>query len=114
MGEGNWLRWTGSELVIPYIVMLGVRVNIASVHYFAVVWCVCLSCISCDSYCIRLIVAHTYCISPIRLFLIVGIGGGSGLVRPLASVTTGRNIWWQRWDWLFGQSDDYEPSYLAS
>ena len=34
-------------------------INIASVHYFAVFWCVCLSCISCDSYCIRLIVANT-------------------------------------------------------
>ena len=23
LGEGDWLRWTGSELVLPYIVMLG-------------------------------------------------------------------------------------------
>ena len=44
-----------------------------------------------DSCCIRLIVANTWRISPIRLFVIVWIGGGSGLVRLLACVATGRD-----------------------
>ena len=49
---------TGSELVLPYIVMIGkgsLSINILSVHYFAVFWWVCLSSLSC----IRLIVANT-------------------------------------------------------
>ena len=87
---------TGSELVLHHIVMLGqgsrVLICIVSVHYFSVFWCVCLSCISCDSYCIRLIVANTLHIS-LGLFEIIGIGGGSGLVRPSASVATGHDIW---------------------
>ena len=28
-----------------------------------------------------------------------GSCGGSGLVRLLACVATGRDIWWQRWNW---------------
>ena len=51
LGEGDWLRWdrkTTGFTLYSHVRARQASINIASVQYFVVFWCVCLSCKSCD------------------------------------------------------------------